>query len=240
MQTRGSRLDGEYPATQLRLPSPGARSARPNETIDGILGADFGGTIVADCYAGYDHFLGSKQRCWAHLVRDLKALLHEHGEETETGAWAEGILAIFEQARAVRPAVEEGPTPQALRAREERARQCEALIRLLCPAELDPGLPHATPAKRFRTHLPELFTFVRDPLVPATNNAAERSLRPLVIARKISGGTRSAAGSTTRMILYSIGATARLQRKDPTTVYQQLVLAPPGSPSPLAVSPPIS
>ncbi|MGI8826625.1 MAG: IS66 family transposase [Chloroflexota bacterium] len=26
----------------------------PNEAIDGILGADFGGTIVADCYAAYD------------------------------------------------------------------------------------------------------------------------------------------------------------------------------------------
>lgn len=210
---------------------------RTNGAIDGILGADFGGTIVADCYAAYDHFLGPKQRCWAHLVRDLKALLHEHGEETETGAWAEGILAIFEQARATRPAAEEGETPQALRAREERARQCEALICLLCPADLDPSLPYATLAKRFRTHLPELFTFVRDPLVPATNNAAERSLRPLVIARKISGGTRSATGSTTRMILYSIGATARLQGKDPTIVYQQLVLAPPGAPSPLAVSP---
>jgi transposase len=37
---------------------------RTTEAIDGILGADFGGTIVADCYAAYDHFLGPKQRCW--------------------------------------------------------------------------------------------------------------------------------------------------------------------------------
>ena len=42
--------------------------------------------------------------------------------------------------------------------------------------------------ERYRT---ELFTFVADPAVPPTNNAAERALRPLVIARKISGGTRS-------------------------------------------------
>jgi transposase len=209
---------------------------RTNEAIDGILGADFGGTIVADCYAAYDHFLGPKQRCWAHLVRDLKALLHEHGTETETGAWAEGILAVFEQARAPRPAAEEGETPQAIHAREERARQCEALIVLLCPTTLEASLPYATLAKRFRTHLPELFTFVRDPLVPATNNAAERSLRPLVIARKISGGTRSAVRSTTRMILYSVCATARVQGKDPSAVCQQLLLAPPGSPSPLASS----
>jgi hypothetical protein len=213
---------------------------RTNEEIDGILGADFGGTIVADCYAAYDHFLGPKQRCWAHLIRDLKALLHEHGEETETGAWAEGILAVFEQARATRLSAEEGGTRQAVRARAERARQCEALILLLCPREPDPSLPHATLATRLRTHLSELFTFVRDPLVDATNNAAERSLRPLVIARKVSGGTRSEEGSTTRMILYSLCATARIQGKNPTAVYQQLLLASPGTPSPLAPSVPMT
>jgi len=42
---------------------------------------------------------------------------------------------------------------------------------------LPADLPYATLAKRLRKYLPEFFTFVRDPLVPATNNAAERSLR---------------------------------------------------------------
>ncbi|PZS04367.1 MAG: hypothetical protein DLM70_07885, partial [Chloroflexi bacterium] len=122
---------------------------RTNEAIDGILGADFGGTIVADCYAAYDHFLGPKQRCWAHLVRDLKALRYEHAADTtETGGWAEGILSIYAQASRARPPPEEGCTSQAIRAREERARQCEALILLLCPSVLDPRLPYATLAKR--------------------------------------------------------------------------------------------
>ncbi len=207
---------------------------RTNEEIDGILGADYGGTIVADCYAAYDHFPGPKQRCWAHLVRELEKLLHECAEHPETVAWVEGILAVYDQARAARPAAEEGSTPEAARAREHRAQQGEALILLLCPAEPDPSLPYATLAKRLRKYLDELFTFVRDPLVPATNNAAERSLRPLVVARKISGGTRSGTGSTIRMTLYSLCATARLQGQDPAAVCQQLLLAPPGSPSPLA------
>lgn len=210
---------------------------RTNEEIDGILGTDFGGTIVADCYAAYDHFLGPKQRCWAHLLRELRALLHEHAEQPETVAWVEGILAVYDQARAARPAAEEGSTPEAARARAQRARRCEALILLLCPAEPDPSLPYATLAKRLRKYLDELFTFVRDPQVDPTNNAAERSLRPLVIARKVSGGTRSPAGSTTRMVLYSLCATARVQGKDPTAICQQILLAPLGTPSPLAVPP---
>jgi hypothetical protein len=209
---------------------------RTTAAIDLILGADFGGTIVADCYAAYNHFLGPKQRCWAHLVRDLETLLHEHGADTETVAWVTGILEVYAQARRPRPAGEEGSTQQAVRAREQRAQQYEALIQRLCPPTLAPTLPYATLATRLRTHLTELFTFVRDPAVDPTNNAAERSLRPLVIARKVSGGTRSAAGSRTRMILYSLGATAKLQGQDPTAVYQQILLAPPGTPSPLTVS----
>ncbi len=114
--------------------------------------------------AEFNHFLGAKQRCWAHLVRELKALRDEHvADTTETGAWAEGILSIYAQASRARPPPEEGCTPQAIRAREERARQCEALILLLCPSVLDSRLPYATLAKRLRTHLPELFTFVREP-----------------------------------------------------------------------------
>lgn len=208
---------------------------RTNAEIDGILGADFGGTLVTDCYGAYQHFLGPKQRCWAHLVRELEALLHSHAADTtESGAWAEGILSIYAQASIPRPPPEEGWTPQAMRAREGRAQQCEALILLLCPADLDPALPYATLATRLRTHVTELFTFVRDPAVEATNNRAERSLRPLVIARKISGGTRSSAGSTIRMVLYSVAATARLQGKDPAAVFQQIVLAPTTAPSLLA------
>lgn len=169
-----------------------------------------------------------------HLVRDVETLLHDHGQDAETVAWAEGILSVYAQATIPRPTGEEGLTPQASQAREERARQCEALIRLLCPAEPNPGLPYATLAKRLRSHLPELFTFVRDPEVDATNNAAERSLRPLVTIRKISGGTRSQMGSTTCMILYTLAATARMQGKNPTALFQDLLLASTGAPSLLA------
>lgn len=209
---------------------------RTAEAIDAILGAEYGGTIVADCYAAYDHFPGPKQRCWAHLLRNLDELLGVHGEETVTVAWVEGVRTVYQQASIARPPREEGWAHQAVRAREQRARRCEQLILLLCPTDLHPQLPHATLAKRLRKYLPELFTFVRDPAVPATNNAAERSLRPLVVTRKVSGGTRSSRGSTTRMVLYSLCATARMQGQEPAAVCRQLLLAPPGTRSPLAAS----
>lgn len=69
----------------------------------------------------------------------------------------------------------------------------------------------------------ELFTFVADPRVPLSNNAAEQILRPIVVARKISGGTRSSAGSHTRMILASVAGTAQMQRHNPHQVFLSLL-----------------
>jgi hypothetical protein len=64
-----------------------------------------------------------------------------------------------------------------------------------------------TLCERVERFLPELFVFVAYPGVPSDNNLAERSVRPLVIARKISGGTRSPKGSATRMGLASLFGT---------------------------------
>jgi predicted RNA-binding Zn-ribbon protein involved in translation (DUF1610 family) len=94
---------------------------RTSETIDGLLSPDFAGTIVSDCYAAYDHFLTSKQRCWAYrgpnavrgpagMVRELEGLLAEHEETSETLAWVEGILGIYQQACRPRAAQEAGWT----------------------------------------------------------------------------------------------------------------------------------
>jgi transposase len=60
----------------------------------------------------------------------------------------------------------------------------------------------------------KLFTLLRVPGVEPTNNHAERSLRCLVIMRKICFGTRSAAGSESHSVLPSLLATARRQGKD--------------------------
>lgn len=197
--------------------------SRAGTVADGVLGEDFGGTLVTDFYAAYDHFCGEKQRCWAHLLRAIDDLVDEHPEDAILAAWIVGVRAIWERATAPRPEHEMGETPQAVRARRRRARQYEQELLALCPETLAGNRPEATLAKRIRRYLGELFTFVRDPAVPPTNNEAERSVRHLVIGRKISGGTRSSAGSTTRMTLTSIAATARLQSIKPETAFARVL-----------------
>jgi len=58
---------------------------------------------------------------------------------------------------------------------------------------------------------PELFQFVLVEGLSADNNLAERSIRPLVVVRKISGGSRSEEGTKTRMALVSLFETRRVQ-----------------------------
>ncbi|MEN6519587.1 MAG: transposase [Armatimonadota bacterium] len=83
--------------------------------------------------------------------------------------------------------------------------------------------PQSTLAGRIEKHLAELFVFVEEPNVPSDNNAAERSVRPSVIARKISGGTRSEKGSKTRMVLMSIFGTWKLRGLDTFTECHKLL-----------------
>ena len=83
--------------------------------------------------------------------------------------------------------------------------------------------PQHTLCERVERFLPELFVFVAIPGVPAHNNLAERSVRPLVVARKISGGTRSPKGvRTTRMGLASLFGTRMAQGFNP---FQQCLAA---------------
>ena len=59
-----------------------------------------------------------------------------------------------------------------------------------------------------------LYHWVEDRRVPPDNNLAERDLRPTVIARKVSFGSSSDAGSKTRSILMSVLHTLNKRRGD--------------------------
>jgi transposase len=59
--------------------------------------------------------------------------------------------------------------------------------------------------------------------VEATNHAAERALRPAVIARKTWGGNRTTAGAECQQILASLLRTCGQQGKDTFPRFTQLL-----------------
>ncbi len=168
------------------------------------------GVRCTDFYAGYNGVLGRKQRCWAHLLRDLHALTLAHASEAAVQEWAQAVRTLYAHGRACQTQdLSVAQRQRAYRLLEQRA---QALAR--CYADTA-GHPCQTLALRLRRHRGELFEFVRVPALSATNNAAERPLRPLVIARKISGGTRSPQGTTTRLDLASLFQTWHARGRNP-------------------------
>jgi transposase len=117
--------------------------------------------------------------------------------------WFSEVKALYERALSYT-----GPDPGLPLAKREAARSqqqhlFEQELWHLCAPFAHTAAPMHTLCERVERFLPELFVFVARPGVPADNNLAERSVRPLVIARKISGGSRSPKGSQTRMALFS-------------------------------------
>jgi hypothetical protein len=77
------------------------------------------------------------------------------------------------------------------------------------------GHPCYALCKRLLRHQDELLRFVLQPGLSADNNLAERSVRPLVVMRKVSGGSQSERGSRTRMTLASLFGTWREKGLNP-------------------------
>lgn len=190
---------------------------RNNPQIDQILGKDFSGILVTDFYGAYDHFLGPKQRCWAHLWRDVKDLLRQAPADRALARWAHHLRRLYRLAR-------DGP-PLPLAGGTKRRLRLEDALRRLCEPVVGTDAPHRTLCQRILKHSHELFTFVENQAVPSTNNLAERLLRPYVIARKVWGGTRSQQGSIDAMRRASLVLTWRLQGLNPFVEFQKLFLS---------------
>ncbi len=100
------------------------------------------------------------------------------------------------------------------------------LLSLCQPFSNDETAPQAKLCRRIERFIRELFVFVSHPDVPPENNAPERSLRHLVISRKISGGTRSERGTSSKMALASLCGTWRSNSLNPLLECCNLLLSP--------------
>lgn len=142
------------------------------------------------------------QVCLAHQLRDLQYAID--GQRGYARAWAQVMQALLRAAIHLRHQQDAGAVPVAGAAVVE----LEATAAVVLAASLPPGWS-ADLQRRFQQHQAALFVFLADPAVPPTNNASERSLRPSVVHRKVTGGFRSDAGAAAYAILRTVADTAR-------------------------------
>jgi len=192
---------------------------RDGAMVDQALGDAFAGVLVSDFYKAYDHVRTSKQRCWAHLLRDAHDLRKQHPKDAAVQAWADDLHRLYLDASAFVATASADPLARAAAAARFDAR----LLALAQPSLDDRTAPQHTLSKRIAHYLGELLTFVREPDVPPDNNAAERSLRHLVTSHKISGGSRSPDGTATKVALATLFGTWRAQGVNPYLACRQLL-----------------
>jgi len=202
---------------------------RSAEVAKALFGEDFDGTLVRDRYAAYNGIGRDWQACLAHIITKAKeisreqALLPESEMDAATGPFCDHVMDLTSRLCLTGQQLKSGAIPWKAAARIEKRSVKE--LTALCKQPL-----RFKPAETLRTYLagPQqkfLFTFLRRPGVPPTNNLAEQSLRHLVIFRKICFGTRSDSGLKTHSILPSLVQTARRQGVLPRKFLETLLTA---------------
>ena len=179
------------------------RRTRSGEVAREILGENFEGIIVSDGYSVYAK-IGTQQRCWAHLIRELKFVA---GDDVRFTPFLEDLREFYHN---LKGKLENGP-PQWKRNR----------IFLEAKQWLDGFIDTVKGWKelrKFATYhengMPNWLTFVQHEGVEPTNNPAERALREHVVIRKIIGTLRNEKGAGIYEVLASVVASWELQGID--------------------------
>ena len=202
--------------------------SRAGEVVKHLIGEHYQGVLGSDFYAGYNIHQGFHQRCWVHYLRAIHKLKEKFPDDEDVLSWAKAVKDLYDQAVAW---VVQGPDPglsprQLHQTRVAQQHAFEQQLWAICQPYVRTTAPQQILCKRVEDFLPELFVFVAVPGVPAHNNLAERSVRPLVIARKISGGSRSPKGSQTRLGLASLFGTWMAQGLNPFSQCLALLTQP--------------
>lgn len=182
------------------------RHSRASVVVKEVLGEEFTGALVSDFYGAYNIYDGIKQRCWVHLLRDLKLLVEKNPDLPHTAVWVDKVADVYHRAKESTRVKRRDDERRKLREGFE-----EELLALCCPYVGDKSAPERVLAERIDKFIEEMLVFVQYPEVPPENNAAERAIRPAVVARKISGGTRSEKGSKTSSVLRTLFETWSMQ-----------------------------
>ena len=169
----------------------------------------FDGVLIVDFWAAYNAVLtADKQRCLAHLLRELEAV----DQRNDSAAWQSFAKKLRRLLRdGIRLWKREGYSPEKY---ASRVRRLDArLMELARGTYADADARRL--AKRLLRHCDEIFTFLDYPGVPFDNNLAERMIRPAVVLRRNSQSNRSERGAAVQSVMMSVYQTLKLRGHDP-------------------------
>lgn len=197
--------------------------SRGGQVIMELLGESFGhdghGKLVSDFYSVYDQIGGQQQKCLVHLLRELRDTIKKR-PELAGHAFFKRCRRLVKDMLKLKASRDELPPP----VYAHRVKLVEKRLAALSQESWDdPDADRLT--RRLAKYRNKLTTFLHHAEVDGTNNAAERAIRPAVVMRKITGGSRSAEGAQAWSILASVMRTAEQQGRDVLETIKTLLRA---------------
>ena len=208
---------------------------RSSAEVEKLLGANFAGILSSDCYSAYFRQKAiAKQKCLAHLERELESLKTSRFQGNRQ--FAKDVQEVLETARIYHRHYHAGILN--IEELAQKRSEVENLLQQIFQAPPKKGWPYDAQRliNRLKRHWDEWFTFLSHPQVKPDNNDAERALRPIVIHRKVSGGARSDWGAELVAQMFSFLETMRLQGNNAISQLCELLSLAGRSPPGLEIS----
>ena len=183
------------------------RKSRGSKVLKELFGDFLDGVLNSDCFSAYGKFKAKEyQKCWAHILRDVKDLAKHNEEGVELHKM---LLRMYNYIKKVKEEKQENTQKVKVWTRHAKKKiiswldknwESKAVLNLVL---------------RITKYSDDWFTCLKYPYVEPTNNSSERDLRKNVLARKISGQHRSELGMRSREIMMSTILTLRKRNKNP-------------------------
>jgi len=181
-----------------------------------VLGDQFAGTLVSDCLNIYDDLNSSQQKCYSHHLKAVSVACQLHPQQGE--GYLLQIQALLRTAICLKALQDSAEVHHFQLCVDQLKARAQALLE--APRA---DVQEEKVRRRLWKQRDHLFTFLERAEVPATNNLAERQLRPGVIARKISCGNKTPKGALAWARVSSLAATCRQKGESFLKLIIQLV-----------------
>jgi len=177
---------------------------RSGKVANDLLGPDHEGRVVtSDFFPAYNKVPGLKQKCLVHLLREFKKVESKKIElSDEFRSFKKKVKRLVRDAIRIHERITD-PEIKARRVQRLRDRLRKIYSQTYSLADCK------RIAKRLERYKDELFTFLEYEGVEWHNNDAERAIRPMVVVRKNSYGSRSMEGANSRCVLMSVKESLR-------------------------------
>jgi transposase len=173
--------------------------------------------LIRDDYSGYKNLKLNHQSCWVHLLRKSKEEVKEKNCSKQMHQLHQTLKQMFSELAEIQT------QPFKLKERQQHYQNYSGQLEQIIQTKFK-----AKDACRIQTRIKNqntnLITALLHKNVPLTNNAAERQIRPAVIIRKISGGSRSDIGAETMAVNFSIIQSIRMRNQPVIPTLQTMIL----------------